>query len=207
MFLTRRALDRRPQTDLSCFVKRVKEIEKNPDPEVRRPYARTSSKFTVEERYLRLFEGALSKASAACVGRPLKLVFEYWTLKLQRVDKADIKKYIAGRDYSNDPRRSINSFISDEEDGDFLEWLDKPAELAANSSITADTRASPILAKTNQGSACEVHAILDKYQQLAQNKVATVRWFQEKLKNSEIARRLQPSNIQYWLKTRGCEVG
>ncbi|KAK3252301.1 hypothetical protein CYMTET_38389 [Cymbomonas tetramitiformis] len=40
-----------------------------------------------------------------------------------------------------------------------------------------------------------------KYFQLAQNKMATVRWFQLHLHGSTIAARLAPSNIQWWIKS------
>ncbi|KAK3240007.1 hypothetical protein CYMTET_50115 [Cymbomonas tetramitiformis] len=60
--------------------------------------------------------------------------------------------------------------------------------------------------KSYQWNEWEVHVVLNTNENLGGNKHATVRWFQENLKGSEIAARLKPSNIQYWLTLRSTDM-
>ncbi|KAK3244681.1 hypothetical protein CYMTET_45718 [Cymbomonas tetramitiformis] len=132
-------------------------------------------------------------------GVPSKLLFTRDTSKFKgqtNVTSNSIFKPVTI--YASDPRRSIHDFpVSCDGDAAFLAWLD-----ADPTSDEPATTVENVQARTYQWSQLEIQVVLAKYEQLAQNKNATVRWFRQHLAQSQLAERLQPSHIQYWLRAK-----
>ncbi|KAK3259479.1 hypothetical protein CYMTET_31524 [Cymbomonas tetramitiformis] len=151
------------------------------------------------EKKLQVFLYKAIKKSKVAVGRPAKLAFANGALKFQKLDRQAIAVYIATRDYRQHPKKYRGDFQSDDE---YEAWLNvdevdatrvapHPARSVVDKAARRNYKWSPL----------EIEIVLQKYNQLACNKYATVRWFQQHLQGSTIAARLQPSNIQWWEKT------